>query len=139
MLICLTVIEVVVKFLVTRFVVYVGHTSRFDAFARALIVHVLECVLIEVYGRRPIALRRLLLTAPEECSFVETDANFLSRQEFVDGASVVCRPQLKLFELSRLRVRPPCLLGAVSVHVSVARRASLVLWRLRNLCSLLFH
>lgn len=113
-----------------RFVRNIGHASHFHTVSCLLLVFVLECVLVEIDRLWAIILRRgLLLVCKLIVNTLEaTTANVLSGQQFVNGASIVSRSQLKLVQVERLwQARASRVELAVSIHISVAGGASIVL------------
>ncbi len=92
------IVKVICKFLMSRFVRNVGHASHFHTVSCLLLVFVLECVLVEIYRLWTVILRRGLLLIDKLIvnTLEATTANVLSGQQFVNGASIVSRSQLKL-------------------------------------------
>lgn len=80
-------VSMALQLLVTSLAVNVGHASHFDTFLRLLVIHVLECVFVEVYrsGTEPL---RCCLTNLSRKAF-EALTYSLSGKKFINCAPIV--------------------------------------------------
>ena len=94
----------ILDFLTTHLVVYLGSTSGFDATVLLVRILLLEGLLIEINRRRSVVSRTRLWDLLSSRHF-ESLTDPLSGQKFVDRAAIVGRAQLQLFKLLRFAAR----------------------------------
>jgi len=91
-------VQMRLKLLVARLRIDLGYTRHIRLFAILLRVHVLECSLVEIERSRSVTLRSGLILHCVRVDLIwETFtalANLLSREQFIDCASIMGRSQM---------------------------------------------